>query len=39
VYLLHLIKRRHGMRLITPKWDKFRLARPVLTQPTHRVTD
>lgn len=38
VYLLHLIKRRHGMRLIAPKWDKTWLTRPVLTQPTPRVT-
>lgn len=38
IYLLHVIKRRHGMRLIAPKWDKFWLARPVLTQPTHKVS-
>jgi SAM-dependent methyltransferase len=34
VYLLHAVKRREGMRLIAPKWDKSWLIRPVLGQQT-----
>lgn len=37
VYLLHAVKRRHGMRLIAPKWDKSWLARPALGQATRRI--
>lgn len=37
VYLLHAVKRVHGMRLITPRWDEKWLARPALARPTNRV--
>lgn len=39
IYLLRVVKRRHGMRLISPKWDKTWFTRPVMTQPTHKVTN
>lgn len=37
VYLLQAVKRRHGVRLIAPKWDKSWLARPVLGRSTNKV--
>jgi len=36
-YLLHAVKRRHGMRLIAPKWDRSWLARPALSQSARKV--
>lgn len=37
IYLLHAVKRRAGLRLIAPKWDKSWLARPVLGQTTQQL--
>jgi SAM-dependent methyltransferase len=37
VYLLHAVKRVHGMRLITPRWDEKWLAGRALARPTNRV--
>jgi SAM-dependent methyltransferase len=37
VYLLHAVKRVHGMRLISPRWDEKWLAKPALARPTSRV--
>lgn len=37
VYLLQAVKRRVGLRLIAPKWDKSWLARPVLGQTSRKI--
>lgn len=37
VYLLQAVKRRVGLRLIAPKWDKSWLVRPVLGQTTRKI--
>jgi SAM-dependent methyltransferase len=37
VYLLHAVKRVHGMRLIAPRWEDKWLSKPVLVHPTNRV--
>ena len=42
VYLIHAVKRVHGMRLITPKWEGKWRARPAWAQSTrtsHRRAD
>lgn len=37
VYLLHAVKRVPGMRVISPRWQKQGLAKPLLARPTSRV--
>jgi len=37
VYLLHAIKRVHGMRLIAPRWEEKWLAKPVLARTGNRT--
>ncbi len=37
VYLLHAVKRVHGMRLIAPRWEEKWLAKPLLVPPSNRV--
>lgn len=39
VYLLHGIKRVHGMRLITPKWRMAAARRRVLAVSPRRLAD
>jgi SAM-dependent methyltransferase len=39
VYLLHAVKRVHGMRVISPRWEDKWLARPVMARPTNRLAD
>ena len=39
VYLLHAVKRVHGMRLISPRWDEKWLAKPALARPSNRVVN
>ncbi|MCS6787063.1 MAG: methyltransferase domain-containing protein [Thiobacillaceae bacterium] len=39
IYLLLAVKRRVGLRLIAPKWDKSWLARPVLGPTTQRLAN
>ena len=39
VYLLHAVKRRHGMKLLAPKWDRSWLVRPALGRTTRKVAN
>ena len=39
VYLLHAVKRVHGMRLITPRWEEKWLAKPLLAPPSNRAIE
>ncbi len=39
VYLLHAVKRVHGMRLITPRWEEKWLAKPMLVPPSNRAIE
>ncbi len=38
IYLIHAVKRVHGMRLIAPKWEGRWRARPAWAQPTRNAS-
>jgi hypothetical protein len=37
IYLLHAVKRVHGMRLIAPRWEEKWLAKPLMAPRSNRV--